>query len=123
MNIKEFDPVIYPIKIWVCIGYDIEELRKQFMSNDYTELQEVENFNAFTQPVKRRKDNRLGIMIVFENFYAMSVKNIAHESAHAAKMIFEHIGADVRPHEPFEYLLGWIAGCCEEVINDISMYI
>lgn len=115
MKIKEFDPVIYPIKIWVCIGYDIKELRKKFIQNDDIELQEVEDFNAYTQPVKRRKDNKLGIMIVFENYDYMSVEIISHEASHAAKIIFEHIDADMRPHEPFEYLLSWIAKCCEEV--------
>jgi hypothetical protein len=38
-----------------------------------------------------------------------------HESSHAAKYLFKHIGADIKEHEPFEYVIGWVAGCCEKV--------
>lgn len=47
----------------------------------------------------------------------ISFELAAHEASHAAKYLFEHIGADCSIHEPFEYVIGWIAGCVETVKN------
>jgi hypothetical protein len=48
----------------------------------------------------------------------MTYEIVAHESSHAAKYLFDHIRAEVEPHEPFEFVVGWIAGCCEKVKNN-----
>ena len=41
---------------------------------------------------------------------------VAHEASHAAKDLFEYIGAEPSAHETFEYLLGWIVDKCYEAI-------
>ena len=115
----EFDPVLYPFKVWIIINKDIRILSSRFVSTSFTELDYGDDgiTLARTQPVIERKGNHrhYGVCIVFRSRKDMTVKYIAHESVHAAKALFEHIGAEVDPHEPFEYLVGWIADCCEAV--------
>jgi hypothetical protein len=66
-------------------------------------------------PVARKENAAFGVIIFFRSKKSMSYELVAHESSHAAKYLFAHINADIKEHEPFEYVIGWIAGCCEKV--------
>lgn len=114
--IHEFDPVIYPNLVW--ISYDLKDkyIKNHFkfrsgsiIDSDYS------NSNGACLKVTNLETNMNGVLILFQSKKKMSFNTVAHESSHAAKFIFEYIGADINEHEPFEYLLGWIAGCCENV--------
>ena len=117
IKIHQFDPIIYPFKLWVVVGASIDTLKEHFCNLDNTELTYilVGTENAFVDYVINKSNSYIGAVINFETEEQLTIKNIAHESCHAAKYLFEHIGADVRPHEPFEYVVGWIADCCEQV--------
>lgn len=121
-NIFEFDPVIYPYKLWIVIDKTPNIIVDKF--NDYKgdiieglEL-DTKNMDAFAMQVSRKDDKMLGATIYFRSKKSMSYDLVAHESSHAAKYLFEHIGADIKEHEPFEYVIGWIASCCEKVKNN-----
>jgi hypothetical protein len=45
----------------------------------------------------------------------MTAGVMAHEASHAVKLLFEHIGGDIVPDEPFEYALEFVVNCCEKV--------
>lgn len=118
MDIREFDPVIYPFRLWVVIGGTDKEISDSFLQYDGKEIESLDKgiskSEAFAMPVMSKESNHYGVVVYFVNRRVMTCPAIAHESSHAAKFLFEHIGADVKEHEPFEYAVGWIAGCCEK---------
>ena len=117
--IHEFDPVIYPYMLWIVIAQEPDIIEEKF--NEYTGDRivfvagDVDRSDAFTMPVQRKENPRFGVVVFFRSKKSMSFELVSHESSHAAKYLFDHIGADIRDHEPFEYVIGWIAGCCEKV--------
>ncbi len=119
MEIHEFDPVIYPYKLWVIINKNPTYIANKFNEYSGNPIDFIERdtngLEAFTMPVVRKENSKFGVIIFFRSRKSMSYELVAHESSHAAKYLFEHIGADVKEHEPFEYVVGWIAGCCEKV--------
>jgi hypothetical protein len=120
-QIHQFDPVIYPFKVWITIADDINAAVKERFLDGYSG-KEI-NFSdivgmteAIAHFVQEKEDERkYGVSIIFRSKKYCTVKNIAHESSHAAKALFRHIGADVNSDECFEYLSGWIADCCYQV--------
>lgn len=119
MKIHEFDPVIYPYKLWVIIDKSMKEIPDLFVDRDRNPLDHLRDEDLSTEAVTiaaiRKEDFRRGVMLFFRSKKSMTYKLVAHEACHAAKFLFEHIDADMREHEPFEYVVGWIAECCEIV--------
>jgi len=114
-QVHEFDPVIYPYKVWVCGGVP-EDLADRFrIDTDGT----IPKFNkrsfATTYCVYRLEDFQVGILIVFSCKKYMTMKHVAHESRHAGDMLFELIGDNPHHSEPAAYFTGWVAECCEKV--------
>lgn len=117
IEIHQFDPVLYPYKIWVIVSDNLRVVKENFTELNGQEITFVgeDNFNAMTCQLRLKENRHFGSVIIFKSKKMMSTNYMAHESCHAAKQLFEHIGADMRDHEPFEYLLGWIVDCCEQV--------
>ena len=120
MELKMFDPVIYPYLVWVVIANEPSIIAEKF--NEYSgqsiifEVGDVDRHQAFTMPVQSKDEHkRFGVVLFFRSKQSMTFELVSHESSHAAKYLFEHIGASVKEHEPFEYAVGWIAKCCEAV--------
>lgn len=117
--IYEFNPVIYPYKIWIVVDKKPDIISDMF--NDYNGNpieninKDTENLEGFAMMVSKKDIPYYGDVIYFRSKKSINFELVAHESSHAAKHLFEHIGADVSAHEPFEFLIGWIAHCCEEV--------
>lgn len=114
-TIHEFDPKIYPRLLWVTYGCPTAVLKDVFgdKARDMDESADAE-----TVVCRRLKpDVRGGVLIRFENKAAMTAKNIAHEAVHAALDIFDYVNARISSdnQEPFAYLVGWIADCCQQV--------
>lgn len=118
VEFHEFSPVIYPFKIWVAITSSEEIVRSRFCEKDGSEVVvNLKDFMATTMYVHAKDSSKKGVLLAFKKRRFMDMNTVSHEASHAAKLIFEEIGAAVAPHEPFEYLLGWIAECCEKVIK------
>ena len=117
MRIHEFDPVIYPCKLWVAITTECRTLSERFeWKYDGTAIDiDFENTDAITGLVRCKEDNRIGVLIVFENRKACTISNIAHEASHAVDDIWQRIGEKNVGHEANAYLIGWVAKCIEEV--------
>lgn len=116
--VHKFDPVIYPYKIYIALSDNPNEISKSFLDYENGEefsFMNTEKFGALTLQVMEKTTNYYGVLIIFKSKKYMDIKSICHESSHAAKFLFKHIGADVEEHEPFEYLIGWIAECCDKV--------
>nr|DAS34892.1 MAG TPA: protein of unknown function (DUF4157) [Caudoviricetes sp.] len=124
MNIQSFDPVIYPFKLWICIANDFSDIESAFYNYDGTEISnlkdDVSNCEAFTIKVMDKQYNSYGALIVFRSKKRMSYEIIAHECSHAAKYLCDHCGIEIDTHEPFEYVIGWMAKCCGKVKNGVK---
>jgi len=101
--IHTFDPVIYPYKLWVIISKDPSSITDNFLSYDGKEIQDIEKdtemLGAFTMPVMDKKQTSYGVIVFFRSKSDISYGIAAHEASHAAKYLFDHIGADTTPHE------------------------
>lgn len=118
-TIHEFDPVIYPYKLWVIIAGSPDIVAKKFDEYGGKPILfvegDVDRSEAFTMPVRSKNNAAYGVVIFLRTKRSLTFNLVAHESSHAAKYLFDHIGADVDPHEPFKYVVGWIAGCLGKV--------
>lgn len=118
VKIHQFDPVIYPFKIWVSITDDLKAISEQFI--DHESGKELNSNHpdfmiAFTQNVQQKSDRLIGAIIVFKKKKDCTTKIIAHESTHAARMLWDHVGELESGVEADAYLVGWIAECIEKV--------
>ena len=114
-KIYEFDPQIYPRKVWVTVGVPFEELKDEF--EDLKPMEE--GSDAQVDHLRKLKPEVRGRLLVrFENLDTLKkFGNRTHESVHVATEIFDYIGAfhDPKNQELFAYLCGWIAKCMDEV--------
>lgn len=117
MILKEYTQDIYPFSIWIGISSDFDKVTNKFISLEYGEKFELDDTNTLASTLSVFKSGKAGVLILFKERKLMNTRNISHESSHAAKIIFKLIGAEVQHHEPFEYLVGYIANCCEKTKN------
>lgn len=114
----EYDPVIYPRKLWVYIGDRLSEVCESFEDlvpdKDYIGLAYEET--------ERKHDHVLGVLVAFNSKSSMTVGNIAHEAGHAMDFIESALGID-HNGENSAYLLGWIAECIEMAKNKKGKFI
>lgn len=105
----EYEPVIYPRKLWVHIGYDLKELAPKAFYNvvigenkDYSGVEYGE--------VVRKSDDKYGILVSFPNRKYMTMDVCAHEASHVCDDLENALNIK-HGDEPSAYLLGWIASC------------
>ncbi len=109
----EFNPVVYPIKLWVSVG-------EETFSPDFSIYPDggiivvQKDRTAITYFVYRNSDDMIGIIIHFPKKEYMTVKTIAHEARHAGDILFEYIGDDPQHSEPAAYFTGWVADCIDK---------
>lgn len=115
--IREFDPLIYPRKIWVYIGKDYEEVKDYFQDSDIKNM--PDQTLGYVQNTHRKETNMGGILIWFRSKKEIDASTITHESLHSALEIFDFIGGKVdnQNQEYICYLAGWIAECIEKTKN------
>ena len=114
--IHEFDPCIYPRRLWVVKGGSLEEIRKTL---EFGELSEDDKSSgAITLSAYDNENKRGGFLVWFPKAKDMSRGDwMAHEASHVALGIFDYIGAEAKASdsEPFAYLVGWVFKCIDEV--------
>jgi len=118
VTFHRFDPEIYPFLLYVGITKDIKDLQSSFDCLDDGGMLRYEDLigksHGVTWILKDKKGFK-SLVVTFKDKNSMTYQNVAHESAHGAKFVFKQIDAEIEPHEPFEYLVGWIASKCEIV--------
>ena len=121
MNIYQFDPQVYPRRLWVSVEATTEELQQKFRKDDIKDMDD--SYYAQTICVQQKEPLLGGVLVRFQDLKAMSLGNIAHEATHAALEIFDYCDCriDVANQEPFAYLVGWIVRCIDEVRNAKSV--
>ena len=117
--IHEFDPVIYPRKLWITYDATSDELNKKFPTGDINgnKFKEQDGYYGITYSTAD-ENNKGGVLIRFaDNNESMQSWNLIHEAIHAAGLICQYIGiqADWDNDEAFTYLATWIVKCCESI--------
>ena len=115
--IHQFDPVIYPYKLWVTISNKMSTLQEKFLADDNKEMEgTLINSKARTCAVILKEyPKQYGAVIVFTDKKNLTPSIMAHEAYHAVKFLWEYIGETYPSEEATSYLLGWIVNCMDQV--------
>lgn len=104
----EYNPAIYPRKVWVHVGTDFKELAPKVFEG--VEFGDKEYYGAVYGEVTRKTDGMLGILVSFPTAKDMTMRVCSHEASHICDDIEKAIGME-HGGEASAYLLGWIADC------------
>lgn len=117
LQVHQFSPEIYPLKLWVTVTNRIDDLNENFtnIAGDNIYLDVPPGTEAFVPKLIVKYNDLNGILINFTGKKYITVENICHEVNHALKLIWEHLGEDVVGEEASAYLSGWMAKCIEKV--------
>lgn len=134
--ILEYDPAIYPTRLWVC---DVHTTAKEKNDNFYAfnvndeivAFEEEEDFgttNANVCKVKSKKTGWCGVLITL-------IRNVegdvyAHEAVHACDALFEKLGIkcdSFDDDEPRAYYVQWVVRMTMKAVkefrkNGIKLY-
>lgn len=128
-RIYEFNPLIYPTRIWVGINVSFQEVADKFyaLASDgtVTDFSEAVKNHGMTSiatcyPVGDKKTNWKGIFCHIYRPKLMTTGVIAHEAEHIVCWICEQFDIDSKSFddsEPRAYLIQWIADCIDKVKN------
>ena len=116
--IHEFDPVIYPVKLWVSIANDTEFIKSKFTY--YPQCKELDfkskvEYDAWVDTVMDLETNKIGFLVCFNNFKACTTGIIAHEATHVSDRLWKHIGERKKGNEANSYFVEWVVECIEKV--------
>lgn len=125
----EFDPLLYPIKVWVSVCPHHTQVQRKFYA--LSEDNEALEFNqsiladdnctiASTFPVSAKKDYQGGLLVIVYKQKRFTTNYITHEAAHCADFFAERLGLTTgkfHDGEAYAYLIGWIAECIENAVK------
>jgi len=106
--VHEFDPQVYPRKLWVCFNATREVLEKYFNFEREIKEEWFTDGGAITSNCTS-KETDLGGYLVWTGLSKIPVDYISHEASHVADNIFEYIGENSKTEECYAYLIGWVA--------------
>lgn len=116
--IHQFYCGVYPRTIFITCDATIDEVNEEFPEGDTLNRPFIDiedHTNAIVDRV-RNKNLLGGVLIRFSSVDAITFETVTHESTHAADFIFDYIGAEKKlMDEPYAYLCGFIAKCCQKV--------
>jgi hypothetical protein len=112
----EFNPVIYPLKLWISKHPVEEHIHERFEETNGKRL----NIggpggiaSTYDREVVQKSNSDYGVLITINR--DLEISNIAHEATHAAYVIWNFIGEEKIGMEADAYLTGWIADCINQV--------
>lgn len=118
-QIYQFDPVIYPIKLWITCTNKYEPINDRFCdacNNKDLNKTAIDNNRAVTFYVKERiKGGYFGLLVVFTGKEYFTVKDMAHEASHVVDFLWEHISEGNPGDEAKAYFTGWVVDCMNQV--------
>jgi hypothetical protein len=116
----QFDPVIYPRKVWIAKKATKEAILEHFMLDEeyLTECPTGIGCVAVCIPVINRETNNRGILCNVCAPRIFTTGDAAHEAVHIADYIFDDCGAYSQSfkdkNEPYAYLVGWVTDCFKQ---------
>lgn len=120
--IHQFDPTIYPRKLWVIKSGSVNDILDAFTEPDGEEINLViytgKESSAMTIKVIHKESRCYGVLVWLCDGKA-NIENVAHEAVHVASCIFDDLGMtmgfDGGKDEHFAYLVGFAADCINQV--------
>lgn len=128
-EIYEFDPLIYPTRVWVGVEVPYKVVSEKFYSilsdgsvADFSDSVEARGMTpiATCYPVCDRESGWKGIFCHIKRPKMAGVGVISHEAEHIVCWICEQFGiqsATFEDSEPRAYLIQWVAECINKVKN------
>jgi hypothetical protein len=120
-KIFEFDPVIYPIKLWIIDCLDTKIIKLEFEEFDGSQLNYSLHDHAvclsYNQMIVRKRTGKYGFLVTIKEINDLTIPQMAHEATHIARFMWDYLGEVNTGIEADAYLVGWIAGCIEKVKN------
>ena len=117
IQIHQFDPVIYPVKLFVVKNSTQEVIHENFQLPNGDSLNTDRHIGgyAFTynRIVENKKTAKWGVLIRLFGKQTASV--MAHEATHAARVIWDWLGENITGAEADAYLVQWIVDCLDQV--------
>lgn len=129
-KIWKFDPVIYPLKLWVGVHLTQEEIENTFLLQDKESVvtEWPENFSklsaaATTVPVWHKEGNAhlKGILVVIWDKEICNAGICAHEALHCVDWMCDEMtisGNSFEDDEAKAYLIQWVTNCIWGVLTD-----
>lgn len=125
----EFNPQVYPFRLWVAIQPTITEVGRKFINilprgewRNFEDSDFDDNFGvvATVYPVGEKGTNQAGVLVCIQQPKKFGVGIIAHEAAHCADFFCENLGINTGSFydgEPYAYIVGWVAECCANTMK------
>lgn len=128
MKEKEFDFVIYPLKLIITIGLDYKTLCDRFENaeldheGEWGDEGDLDSEVSFMNLVRDKGDDRaFKLLWNFQSENEMTMRNICHESFHAAMSVCQHcnmsLGFKVGEDEHAAYIAGFVGNCAGEMFE------
>ena len=128
-KIYEFNPIIYPFRLWVGVQVPVKDIQEKFFAHnfddtisDFTDKELLQTtVAATTYPVVERKDNWIGCFININRKDKLTVGVMAHEATHVCDMLSDRLGLVGEIDKMFShgearaYFVEWVANCINEV--------
>ena len=116
----EYDNGIYPRKLWVHIGRDLNKLIETCF--DGCEAPDADYGGVTYSNAVRKSDSKYGVLVSFPSTKDMTMKNCCHEASHVCDGIEEAMGME-HGDEASAYLIGWIASCINKARLGVGDFI
>lgn len=128
-EVFEFDPVIYPTRLWVVISpeYDKVEEAFYFLDEDEEVVDDARReFNrhlnavASTFPVAHKEDGWKGCLVAIWRRKECGAGICAHEASHVVDWLDEQFGIgghSFMEGEARAYLIQWVANSIDKVLR------
>lgn len=121
ITIHQFDPTIYPRKLWVIKGGTSNDISDSFTEPDgtdiYLPIEAGKEPKATTLRVRHKESGKYGVLVWIQT--RIDVSDVAHEAVHVASCIFDDcnmsMGFDGGEDEHFAYLAGFASDCINQV--------
>lgn len=113
-ELYQFSPQVYPFNLWIYVGKDVSGMVECF-NNDFSYIDNSMGATITVPYGGCKLDPCTGFLIWFINKNVIDFNTVSHEAAHVSLNAFDFLGEEVMKSEPFCYLVGWVAGKCEEV--------
>lgn len=125
LQIHQFNPKVYPRKLWIAYGGTLEELDDAFanmdgqdtvISSDYI----FRSIAVTCTDIQLRSSGDYGVLIYIPCISKANVETMAHEAVHAAIGILRGISVSVDYSETDDEYLAYLVGFCADCFNQVK---
>lgn len=132
-KIHEFDPVIYPFRLWVMNNPTKDFLKENFFclnpsTGDYWDFEDNDIPSpkiayAVTAAVKNKQSKKNGALVILLDKKGFNVGMAAHEASHVCDILADYLGLNAirsfyETGEARAYVMEWATNCINKVKNN-----